>query len=59
MTPHPHTSTGLPYGSLLTTSGAMKWGVPTRPGDRRQTFKTNYYGIVSMTDEIVLLLPFY
>lgn len=32
MTPQPHTSTGLPYGSRFTTSGAMKCGVPTRPG---------------------------
>lgn len=41
MTPHPQTSTGLPYGSLLTTSGAMKWGVPTRPeeGGERACFK--------------------
>ena len=31
ITPQPHTSTGLLYGCLATTSGAIKCGVPIRP----------------------------
>lgn len=45
MTPHPHTSTGLPYGSLFTTSGAMKWGVPTRPADSTQQLAEDGNGL--------------
>lgn len=42
-TPADHTSTGFPYCCFSITSGAMKWGVPTRPAKKNHHFKHSNY----------------
>jgi len=48
--PHPHISTGFPYGCLFTISGAINCGVPILPEKNKasyyvSTFKSESIGL--------------